>query len=176
MSRGRDELTADLARTRDEVSAFFGSLPPEVFTRGTPERWSPAHHLDHLTRSNSPVARALTVVRDRLPRLSEDHTPRSAAALRALYQGALSSGVKASGRYLPDPSGDQPAQLGEYTETVDALRAALLEWLETDLDAFALPHPALGELSVREMLEFTLHHNGHHLRGVQSRLNRRETA
>lgn len=175
MTRPRAELAADLARTRDELSALFRSLPPEVFARGTQERWSPAHHLDHLTRSNSPVLRALTVARDRLPRRSEGHPPRSAAALRDLYREALGSGVKASGRYLPDPSGDQGAQLAEYGQTLDALCAALLDWSEADLDAFALPHPALGELSVREMIEFTLEHNGHHLRGVQARLNRMET-
>lgn len=175
MTRPRAELAADLARTRDEVSVFFRSLPPEVFTRGTPEQWSPAHHLDHLTRSNSPVLKALTVARNRLPRMSEGHTLRSALALRNLYQEALSSGVKASGRYLPDPSGDQTAQLAEYGRTLDALSAALADWSEADLDGYALLHPALGELSVREMLEFTLVHNEHHLKGVQSRLNRMET-
>lgn len=174
MTRPRAELAADLARTRDEVSAFFRSLPPEVFTRGTQEQWSPAHHLDHLTRSNSPVLKALTVARERLPHLSGGHPPRPAAALRDLYRAALGRGVKASGRYLPDPSGDQGAQVAEYGQTLDALCAALPEWSEADLDALALPHPALGELSVREMLEFTLEHNGHHLRGVQARLNRME--
>jgi hypothetical protein len=174
VSRPRAELVADLARTRDEVSAFFRSLPPGVFTRGTPEQWSPSHHLDHLTRSNSPVVKALTVARDRLPRMREDHPPRSASALRDLYREALRGGVKASGRYLPDPSGDQTAQLAEYAGTLDALRAALADWSEADLDGSALLHPALGELSVREMLEFTLAHNEHHLRGVQARLNRME--
>jgi hypothetical protein len=35
-------------------------------------------------------------------------------------------------------------------------------WSEAELDAYRLPHPLLGRLSVREMMFFTLLHNRHH--------------
>jgi hypothetical protein len=43
-------------------------------------------------------------------------------------------------------------------------------WSETSLDAVLLPHPLLGKLTAREMLQFTVYHTAHHLNLVLSRL------
>jgi hypothetical protein len=56
-------------------------------------------------------------------------------------------------------------------ETVAAeLYGAVEGWSERALDRFRLPHPALGQLTVREMLHFTLYHNLHHVENVAARL------
>jgi uncharacterized damage-inducible protein DinB len=39
------------------------------------------------------------------------------------------------------------------------------------LDRLRLPHPALGKLTVREMLFFTIYHNIHHVENVVRRLS-----
>jgi hypothetical protein len=54
-------------------------------------------------------------------------------------------------------------------ETAAALHAALGRWGERSLDRLRLPHPALGTLTVREMLLFTLYHNLHHVLVVARR-------
>ena len=43
-------------------------------------------------------------------------------------------------------------------------------WGEWTLDRLRLPHPALGRLTVREMLFFTLYHNLHHVENVARRI------
>lgn len=163
------EIMAALAETREEVGAFFAGLFPEQFTHGNAETWSPAHHLHHLTVSNKPVAYALSLPRDRLPARAASQPSRSYAEIQALYRETLATGVKASGRFLPDPQGTQAELVAEYRETLDTLQAHLQDWTEADLDAYLLAHPVLGPLSVREMLLFTLYHNAHHLAGVQNR-------
>jgi len=40
--------------------------------------------------------------------------------------------------------------------------SALENWSEEDLDVYRLPHPAIGAITVREMLYFTVHHNRLH--------------
>lgn len=175
MTRPGAELSEALGQTRDGLIGFFGTLLPDDFTRGSQDLWSPAHHLDHLTRSNAPVARALTLPRDRLPRREAGRPSRSFLEVRALYREALGGGVTASRPYVPEPSGSREAQVADYAGTMDDLRAALAGWPEADLDALALRHPALGELSVREMIEFTLYHNEHHLQGARAHLDRTET-
>ena len=49
------------------------------------------------------------------------------------------------------------------------LHGAITRWGERALDRFRLPHPALGQLTVREMLFFTLYHNLHHVLNVAAR-------
>lgn len=169
------EILDTLGIMRAEIPAFFAALSPGEFTRGTAERWSPAHHLHHLILSNKPVAYALTLPWDRLPLRPGNLPSRQYVQVRDLYREALATGVLASGRYLPDPRGAQDALVAEYGETLELLERNLrVYWTETELDTHTLAHPVLGPLSVREMLFFTLYHNEHHLRGVQASLARME--
>ena len=48
---------------------------------------------------------------------------------------------------------------------------AIGKWSEEKLDALQLPHPLLGNLTVREMLLFTLYHQRHHIDVVRRRLS-----
>lgn len=166
----REELLQALAQMQGEVVTAFRKLPPELFTRGSGEEWSPAHHLHHLTLSNAPVAQALQIPRDRLGRRGVGRASRSYLDIRDQYREALAGGAKASGRYVPDPQADQAALIEEYAGATAAVRAALTGWTDADLDRFSLTHPVLGELSVRETLLFTLYHNRHHLGSVKTRL------
>lgn len=162
----RDELLSALTGIRDEVGRHLRTRTPDAFAQGNAERWSPAHVADHLIRSNTPVVRGLGA-RDRLPaRLPQPS--RSYADLQTVYRAALASGARASGRFLPEPAGNQAALVTQYEATLSALILALDGWSEADLDAFSMLHPVLGELSVREMLQFTLLHNQHHLEGLRS--------
>ncbi|UQN05151.1 DinB family protein [Deinococcus sp. QL22] len=163
------EIVAALGQTQEEVGAYFAGLAPGQFMHGNAETWSPAHHLHHLIVSNAPVGRALGLPRDRLPARIATQPSRSYPEMQALYRGALATGVKASGRFLPDPQGNQAELVAGYRQTLDALRVQVQGWNDADLDAYTLAHPALGLLSVREMLLFTLYHNAHHRVGVQNR-------
>ncbi|WP_216321587.1 DinB family protein [Deinococcus aestuarii] len=166
----RQELLQALAQMQGEVVTYCRKLPAEEFSRGSAQDWSPAHHLHHLSLSNAPVAQALQIPRDRLGRRGVGRASRSYLDIRDQYRDALAGGAKASGRYVPDPQGDQATLVEEYAQATAAVRAALAGWTDADLDRFALTHPVLGELSVREMLLFTLYHNRHHLGGVKTRL------
>lgn len=164
----QDALRGD----RDELSAFFAALTPEQFAQAAPGRWSASQHLDHLTRSHRVLALALSMPRDRFG--WGRRTPpgsRSEPEVRAAYLAALRGGVKASGRFLPEPHGTQAEQVQQYRESVDLLGHHLSAFCTDDeLDAATLPHPALGEVTLREMLHFTRYHNRHHLSGVQAAL------
>lgn len=166
----RDNLLTALAGAATEIGHYFGGLDAAVFLDGTEERWAPAHHLDHLIRSNGPVAGGLGVARARLQVLPPQHRPKNYAEVRNSYQAVLATGARASGRWLPQPEGTQAALVERYRASLDALAQALEGWTDPELDAWAMPHPALGVLSVREMLLFTLMHNRHHEGGVRARL------
>lgn len=171
----RGDFLNALAGAADDIGGFFAGLDAEAFWDGTPERWSAAHHLDHLIRSSLPVANGLGAARGRLQPLPAEHQSRTYAQIEAEYRAALSSGAKAFGRWLPQPEGDQTELVGRYRASLDAVNDALAGWSNTELDAWAMPYPALDVLSVRGTPLFTLMRNRHHWEGVRARFNVIET-
>ena len=176
--RTRDDIVHALEQVHDESRAYWLSFSPEAFLAPLGDAWSPADNVRHLTKSILPVAMAL-----RIPRLilrlrfgRPKAASRAYTRLRDDYHQRLAAGGKA-GRFAPSPlgaEGDGEAArarvLARHAEAVAALAAAIARWPDAKLDLYQLPHPLLGNLTVREMLFFTLYHNQHHVNVVRRRL------
>ena len=81
-----------------------------------------------------------------------------------------------AGRFAPsaqaapaDPAAWQREVLDKWRGAVSGLALRIPRWSEPALDRYRLPHPLLGQLTVREMLLFTVYHNVHHLEQVAGR-------
>lgn len=173
------ELRALHARSRELWNGF--STTEFFFPLG--EAWSPADNVRHLLKSNRPVLRALTTPKVLLAfRFGAGlRDSRPYAEVRERYLARLAAGVTA-GRFAPRPLGssDQTeeqrgALMAALDQVSENLTAAVSGWREWQLDRLRLPHPALGRLTVREMLFFTLYHNLHHVRNVMRRAGARIT-
>lgn len=163
----------------EESELYWRSLPTARFLASIGEAWSPAENVRHLTKSMRAVTMGLRLPRWLLAlRFGSAASPsRSFEALHAEYRERLARGATA-GRFAPSerrPSPDAEGQRGEimahHRVALHALREAAGQWPERALDGRMLPHPALGKLTVREMLFFTVFHNRHHLVLVQGRLS-----
>jgi hypothetical protein len=171
------ELRALHARSRELWNGF--STTEFFFPLG--EAWSPADNVRHLLKSNRPVLRALSTPKVLLVfRFGAGlRGSRSYSEVRERYLGRLAAGVTA-GRFAPRPLGssDQTdeqrrALMASLDQVSESLTDAVSGWREWQLDRLRLPHPALGRLTVREMLFFTLYHNFHHVQNVVRRAGSR---
>jgi DinB superfamily len=171
------ELSQALSRVVTQGTAFLASMPDGGFFAPQGQAWSPAEHVRHLRKSSAPLVLALKLPRFllRLRFGSRSAPSRSFARLRELYLAELAAGAGA-GRFTPasEPSAANPADrrreiMNGWTAVTVDLTGALTDWSEPALDRQQLPHPVLGDLSVREMLCFTVYHTAHHLRRVQER-------
>ena len=171
------ELVAALERVQEEGNSYLRSLPPTLFFAPQGPAWSPAEHARHLVKSLRPLVRVLRWPRPVLGLLFGRHRGpgRDFAELRRTYQAALAAGGQA-GRFAPsvqpppqDLAAGQEAILSRLGATARAVQAAVQRWPEPTLDRYQLPHPLLGRLTVREMLEFSVYHHAHHLRRVAER-------
>ena len=172
------EIDACHRQLLDAGSSFLRRIPGGIFFTAQGDRWSPAEHTRHLTKSARPLVPAL-----RLPSWvtallfgRASRPSRTFAALREEYRRRLAGGAQA-GRFAPSPK-PAPSNLDQgrdeivahWRAEVESLRASANRWSESALDRRRLPHPLLGKLTVREMLLFMLYHDAHHLRLVAGRL------
>jgi hypothetical protein len=175
--RTAPEIHAALLAQRAEAEPFLAAIPtPELFA-AQGAHWSPAEHARHLTKSIRPVSQALL-----MPKLALRLTfgkpsapSRSFAGVREHYCNVLAGGADA-GRFTPraEPPPAEPEKrraeiAAALFEQIETLAARLEGWDEEGLDLHQLPHPLLGDLTLREMLFFTLYHDAHHLRRVAER-------
>lgn len=166
----KSEIMSALQDSNRHVQDWFSAIPvSEYFTRHG-EVWSAADNVDHVIKAIKPIVQAL-----KLPRLAlhtmfgkPQHSSRSFEEICTIYSDEIAKGAKASGRFLP---GDAPVenkeqakmeQLQKVSKLIENMLAALEKWDEETLDQCQLPHPIIGNLTMREMLFFTIHHNLRH--------------
>lgn len=173
----KEDLIAAFQSQESENDAYWKAFDTAAFFRPFGSSWSPADTVRHLTKSIRPVAQALRVPKivlrfkfgaSRRPSVTYDE-------LRTRYQKALAEGGQA-GRFAPSAAAEADAGawrssiLGEFERVQDRLRLAIGRWTDEKLDRIQLPHPLLGDLTVREMLFFTLYHERHHIGVIDRRV------
>jgi hypothetical protein len=173
----REQILAALARQETDGVAYWNAFDTDAFFRRIGSSWSPAETVRHLSKSIRPVAKALAVPKIVL-RLKFGRPRRASLSyddLRARYVQALAEGGQAgrfapSERSEPDLSAWRVQIMNELTAASADLRRNVLRWPEQKLDRLQLPHPLIGNLTVREMLFFTLYHQRHHMEVVERHL------
>jgi hypothetical protein len=167
MINSGNEIISAMGTSWEAVIRHIENLPDDEFVTAAEGKWTPGQHLEHLLRSAVPLRKALGYPKFviRIVAGKPNRTTRTFDQTKARYQEKLSQGGQASGRYIPPPvpSSDKNALLNRYTSEKDRMLKKIGQWSEKNLDAYLLPHPLLGKITVREMLFFTTFHTDHHL-------------
>jgi len=163
----REQIGTGLQGRFEEAAAWFAQRPDAAFEKGPSGRWTEGQVVDHLILSTKPLNLALRLPRIALGmRFGKAKSPSEPVdKLTARYEAALSAGGKAPKDFVP-PSvavADKPRLLEELREQGRKLVKVVGEWEEADLDKYVLPHPLLGNLTIRNMLQFAHYHIEHHL-------------
>ncbi len=170
------EILQTLADVNKSLTDYFAALPPDQFFAHRPGVWSPAENLDHLVLAVNTLLRGLRlpglVIRTRFGK--PENPSRHYAEIRATYRETLANGAVAGGGVLPnvpdqpaDPKAVQTELVEKWTKTAHDLVECAASWKDVDLDKHQLPHPLLGQMTLRELLLWTIYHNLHHLDDTQ---------
>jgi hypothetical protein len=89
-------------------------------------------------------------------------------ALTTKYYDRLAQGVIPPDRFMPPmvSAEEVPGLIAEGRALLKRLMSAMEGWGEAELDVFMCPHPAMGPLTAREMVMFTVLHADHHTRSI----------
>lgn len=168
---GKEIIVATSAIWEETIQCIEG-LPDEAFVQAPEGKWTPGQHLEHLLRSSIPLRKALGYPKFviRIVAGKPNRPSRTFDQTKARYQEKLQQGGQASGRYIPPPVllDGKAALLKNYKREKDLMLNKIGRWSEKNLDAYLLPHPLLGKVTVREMLFFTAFHTEHHLDIIKS--------
>lgn len=163
-----EEIVQLLKSKFDALTTLLENLPPEkVQASLAPDKWSAGQIAVHLVLSARPVVKSMllpkTVLAEKfgtrngtLERTFED--------LLADYRQKTQGGVTAPPQFTPEEvKADQKNNLtADLQQVLSELIGVIRQWNEVDLSTYMMPHPALGKLTVREMLYFTAFHTEHH--------------
>lgn len=166
-----EALLREIENATQKARAWYDAIPADQFFVRQAESWSASDNVDHLIRAIRPVTLALKLPKAGLQLVfGKGEKSRSYEEICRVYEEAIARGGRASGVYLPaqsspaDPQGEKEKLLAQLTKSSDGLRSALQKWNEAQLDQYQLPHPLLGNLTVREMLFFSIYHMLRHAR------------
>lgn len=177
--QSKAEIVEQLRQVQDSISEIIQRMPAEQFYQGTPASWSPCNYLKHLLLSVKPFAKGMNYPPEQIKRMFGE-SPRPSmtyAELVAKYQARLDDGIRAEDydAIMPTtfriPEGTTDVQtylITTWDEANERLITGLAQWSETDLDTHQLLHPAIGPVTIREMLFFTLYHNRTHGNDIRS--------
>jgi len=178
----RESLIDSLKEVHLQVKSSFKSLTLDDFFARVDGKWSPADTLRHLIKGEQPIVRAMRMPRFILHVLfgTSEKPSRTYVQIREKYRAELQRGLE-PGRFAPDlkeiPSSQREAEklkrqlLEDWLKVGKGLVGCIDSWYDYNLDKYKLPHPALGKITVREMLLFTLYHDLHHFNSVKRRLS-----
>lgn len=162
----KQEIIVQLKNNHLAFVEYINSLNEKDFLYAPETKWTAGQQLDHIHRSTSPVLLALSLPKLMLKLLfgKSNRPSKTYDALIEKYNQALTKGGRASGRFIPKPIGfnDKQPLINALTNTINKLSSKIENLTENELDAYILPHPLLGKLTLREMLYFTVHHVKHH--------------
>lgn len=171
--QSKDEIISALIDVFDRTHQFCLDQDDSLFEKPIKEgKWSTAQNIDHLCSSTFPIAKAMA-----LPKLAmkvsfgtNNREEKTIEALFAKYTNALQGGVTAPAQFEPPllTNNQKTETLSKFHYAKEKLVKVLDKWNEKSLSKYILPHPALGKLTIREMMFFTIFHTAHHLNAIKS--------
>ena len=138
-------------------------------------KWSVGEIIGHLVLSTKTITKALTTPKPILESSFGKITRKewSKDELTTNYNNALSKGLKAPKTFTFIGAKEKGKEkiLSLFNRELDHLLDAMDKWNEHELTEYALPHPALGKMSLKEMILFTEFHTKHHHVQILNLLN-----
>jgi hypothetical protein len=166
----KPEITQALAEKHQEFCSYILSLSEEEYHFHPEGKWSAEGHLEHMLLCVKPILMAFSMDKDALAKQfgTLDGKGRSPQELSSIYRQKVEEGGKAPQRFVSQESTHEERSMmcEKLNQLVAALCLKLDVYGEEELDHYSIPHPLLGQLSLREMLYNMIGHVQVHQRAI----------
>lgn len=149
--------------------------PKENWVKGPEGKWNTGEHIVHLIQSQNALNNAL-----KLPKFflkykfgTNNRDNRSYTEVVKRYHEKLAAnpgGVSPLSKNMPNITLESKSS---YISQLDSQKKNLIKkfkkWKDKDLDSYLIPHPAMGRMTVREIVIWTAYHTEHHYNILHSK-------
>lgn len=165
----KQELIATFCANHQTFIDYIHSLTDEELVYRSHEKWTPAQQLSHVYLCLLPFPKVLASKAYILQKFGKIH--RTTWDYNMVIEQYLQTSLKAPQQFLPEQvnAGQKTKISADLQETLLVISELLNEFTEVELDNLVLPHPLLGNLTVKEMFYLMTYHPLHHLE--QTRIN-----
>lgn len=167
------QIKAALRKSFAEVLHVVELMDESTFKKPKAEgKWSPYEIMGHLWLSSQGIPKIMSMPKEQIkdmfgvlerPEKGYDEAVQS-------YYDQLGNGVKAPSQFVFSPKKelDKETMCSKFKKVLDDHTSVLDNWSEADLSTYCILHPALGTLSLREMMFFTDFHTNHHCKQISN--------
>ena len=176
----REEIISRHIKSHDAFIQYVNAISQADYHYShNDEKWNVGEQLDHLNRTVGVLAKALKAPKFLLRyKFGKSNRPsKTMEALVKKYTDGIKAGFKANGKFVPDmvPFKNKDKRISILEKNTRSIEKNIGRYSEKNLDAMIIPHPALGILTMREMMYFTIHHIEDHLSQIKRNLSWRES-
>jgi len=176
--QNKSDIVEHLTTIQHNLTDDIARMSDAQFCNGTVESWSAKDYLKHLLLSTKLMTKGMELPAEALQSRFDlsGRASRSYAEVIQVYKKRLDEGIRAEdfdrvvpmGYRFPEGITDERAYLVQsWDETNQRLINATQHWSEGELDSLQMPHAAIGRVTLREMLFFTIYHNTLHWHDMQ---------
>ena len=170
----KESLMLDFKSVAEELINWYKDQSEDMFNEEIiAGKWTMAGHLYHLIKTTKGTYKGMA-----MPRLGlrtafgkSNRTERTYDQQQQKYHDTLAKIAKTTGKpavaaskYVPEKgrSFDKDELLKRFQEEMNSMNDQISKWREKDLGVYLLPHPAMGKMTIREFIYFTIIHTKHH--------------
>lgn len=173
----KQEIINALTQKYGSFVEYINGLTVEEYVYQNQQKWTAAQQLEHLVLCTKPLVKVFAMNKSVIEQTfgQTDRQNRSYEELVNLYFEKLKSGGKAPERFDPTAtvSSSREVLCESLTKLIHELGLKIETFTDQELDQLLVPHPLLGQLTLREMLYNTIYHVQHHQAQAQENLKKR---
>lgn len=160
------EIKNLLEKRYSNFAEYISSLSKEEFLFTYQSKWSAGQQIKHVVLCVKPLVQVFGMPKMTIEQKFgvTESTSRTYDELLVIYLQKLKKGGKAPNQYVPDGvlENKKSELIKTLQELLEKLKSEIDVFSEKELDTLCVPHPLLGNISLREMLLNAIYHVEHH--------------
>lgn len=166
----KEELIKTFYNNHQEMIDYVNSLTDEQFTFSYNGKWTAGQQFSHVYMTLLPFPKILPSKDFILQKFGKINRPTWSSD--TVIENYFKTSRQAPQQFLPEQV--DPEQRTTITDDLQTvlltIKKLLDQYTEGELDTLVLPHPLLGNLTIREMFYLMAYHATHHLRQTEKNL------
>ncbi len=145
---------------------YINTLSADEYSYSNQQKWTAGQQLEHLVLCVAPLVRVFSMDKLAIAQTfgQTDRNSRTYDELLNDYLQKFREGGKAPERFVPPANtfGQKAVFCSTLLQSIDELCTKIETFSEEELNTLQIPHPLLGNLTLREMLCNAAYHVKHH--------------